>query len=101
MVNYKRVNKATARKMYNHGCSILLLPCKVGESALYESTSQNHWVRPYSMSLMTSEEETNRFDRAVNTYEYYNCNAELGYYAHYYVSEEELDKYNTCKLMCM
>lgn len=101
MVSYKRVNKPTARKMYNQGCSILLLPCKVSESALYDSTSHNHWVRPYSMSLMTSEEETNRFDRAVNTYEYFNCNAELGYYAHFYVSEEELDKYKMCLLMCM
>ena len=62
MVNYKRVNKATARKMYNMGCSILLLPCKV--------RFENEWVKPYSMSLMTSEETENRFDRAVRTYEH-------------------------------
>lgn len=93
MANYKRVNKPTARKMFNHGCSILLLPCKV--------KFENEWIRPYSMSLMTSEETENRFDRAVRTYEYFNCNAELGYYASYYVSEEELDKYKMCQLMCM
>lgn len=92
MVNYKRVNKPTARKMYNCGITILLLPCKV--------RFDNEWVKPYSMSLMTSEETENRFDRAVNTYEYYNCNAELGYYASYYVTEEDLDKYKMCLLMC-
>ena len=98
MVNYSRVNKPTARKMYNNGCSILLLPCKVSGSAIDGS---HPWVKPYSMSLMTSEEETNRFDRAVRDYEIFNCNAELGYYAHFYVSDEELDKYKMCYLMCM
>ena len=78
--------------MYNHGCSILLLPCKV--------RFENEWIKPYSMSLMTSEEESNRFDRAVRTYEHFNCNAELGYYAHYFVSEEDFNSYNMCKLMC-
>lgn len=92
MVNYKKVNKATARKMYNMGCSIMLLPCKV--------RFDNEWIRPYSMSLMTSEETENRFDRAVRIYECANCNAELGYYASYYVSETELDNYKMCQLMC-
>lgn len=91
-MSYKRVNKATARKMYNHGCSILLLPCKV--------RFENEWIKPYSMSLMTNEEKSNRFDRAVRTYEHFNCNAELGYYAHYFVSEEDFNNYNMCKLMC-
>lgn len=34
MVNFKRVSKPNARKMYNQGCSILLLPCKVNDSAV-------------------------------------------------------------------
>lgn len=94
MVSYKRVNKSIARKMYNHGCSILLLPCKVSESALYDSTSQNHWVRPFTINISECKHDANKFDRSVNEYEYYNCNAELGYYAHYFVS---IDDFIKCK----
>lgn len=96
MANYKRVNKATARKMYNHGCSILLLPCKVRESAIYDSTSSNLWVRPCEINIIESSSFENKFDMAVNNFEYYNCNAELGYYAHYYVTIEDITK---CKFV--
>ena len=100
MANYKRINKPTARKIYNHGCDILLLPCKVSESALYDSTSDNCWVRPTCINIIDSKSFENKFDRAVVNFEYYNCNAELGYYAHYYVSLEDLEKYSMCRLMC-
>lgn len=98
MANYKRVNKPTARKMFNMGCSILLLPCKVNESAVDGS---HPWVKPLNINITKCEYEMNQFDRTVRDYEYYNCNAELGYYSHYYVSETELDKYKMCQLMCM
>lgn len=97
MANYKRVNKPTARKMYNMGCSILLLPCKVNDSAVDGSSI---WIEPVKISLLDSDSNINHFDRAVNNYEYYNCNAELGYYAHYFVSEEDLNGYKMCQLMC-
>ena len=92
MESYNKINKPTARKMYNLGCSIMLLPCKV--------RLDNEWVKPTTISLFDSEYDINEFNRAVNDYEYYNCNAELGYYAHYYVSDEELAKYEMCNLMC-
>ena len=79
-----RVNKAIARKMYRNGCEIKLLPCKV--------RLDNEWVSPIAISLETHHDT---FDRVVNQYEYYNCNAELGYYSAYYVSEDE---YKTFKL---
>ena len=90
-MNYKRVNKPTARNMYNHGCNILLLPCKVNELALHHG--DNQWVKPVTISLLDSDSDINKFDRAVINYEYYNCNAELGYYSHYYVSEEDYNEY--------
>lgn len=97
MVNYKRVNKATARKLYNNGINILLLPCKVSDSAVYGS---HPWLKPISISLLSKEYPMNIFDRSVNEYEYYNCNAELGYYAHYFVSEEDIELQKMCDLMC-
>ena len=97
MENYKRVNKTTARKMYNHGCSIMLLPCKIGESAL---DGKHPWIKPCEINIINSKDYENKFDRAVLNFEHYNCNMELGYYSHYYVSLEDLEKYEMCKLMC-
>ena len=92
-MNYKRINKPTARRMFNKGYSVQLLPCKVSENVFKVSKEYYIGVLPTEISLSTSSQEANHFDRTVNEYEYYNCNAELGYYAHYYVSEEDYAKY--------
>ena len=42
----------------------------------------------------------NKFDRTVSAFEYYNCNAELGYYSAYYVTEQDYDSYKMCNIMC-
>lgn len=96
-MNYKKVNKPTARKLYNNGLTIYLLPCKVSDTAL---TSKNSWVSPVEISLFACAHSANKFDRTVNEYEYYNCNAELGYYASYYVTEEDLASHEMCEVMC-
>ena len=92
-MNYKRINKPTARRMFRKGYSIQLLPCKVSDSVLTKVPHDYDWIKPIEISLDTCKHETNHFDRTVNEFEYYNCNAELGYYAHYYVSEEDYKKY--------
>ena len=97
MENYNRITKPNARKMFNRGCDILLLPCKVGESALDGTHS---FIRPVKINILSCPHLENNFDRTVNEYEYYNCNAELGYYAQYFVTDEELEKYNMCEMMC-
>lgn len=90
MVNYKRITKPNARKMYNKGYDILLLPCKVNDNVV---DSKNPWVKPVTINIKTCQYDANKFDRTVNNYVYYNCNVELGYYAHYFVSEEDYNKY--------
>ena len=92
-MKYKRVNKPTARRMFNKGYNVQLLPCKVSENVFKVSKKYYIGVLPTEISLSTSSHEVNHFDRTVNEYEYYNCNAELGYYAHYYVNEEDYTKY--------
>ena len=92
MVSYKRVSKPVARRLYNKGCTILLLPCKVNDSLVYDYPYQ--WIRPFSISLDTCLHTANRFERAINEYCIFNCNtSELGYYPHYFVSEEEYNKH--------
>ena len=97
MDSYKKVNKPTARKMYNSGLSVFLLPCKC---RFPDSDSQFSWVLPIEINMFTTEESENKFDRSVNSFEYYNCNAELGYYASYYVTEQDYSSYKMCDLVC-
>lgn len=94
-MNYKRVNKPIARNMYNKGCNILLLPCKVSDSVVTGVPHDFDWIKAVEISEKTCTEEMNKFDRSVNSYEYYNCNAELGYYSHYFVSEDDYNKFKT------
>jgi len=72
---YKRISKGEARRLYNEGIAVYILPCKV-------YPDDNHpWIKPFKMDFRT-------FDEFVNEYEYYNCNiAEIGYYAAYYIKE--------------
>lgn len=85
MESYVKVRKEIARKFYNQGFDVRLLPCKVSEQALY---AKNAWVQAVIINKKDSEETKNAFDRTVNSYRYYNCqNAELGYYPHYYIEE--------------
>lgn len=79
---YKKVTKPIARKLFNEGVDIYLLPCKVSETSL---TGKGFIISPCIISK--SEEGDNQFDRVVNYFEHYNCNNEMGYYAHYYIKE--------------
>jgi len=97
-MNCKRVSKPIARKMFNDGYKVRLLPCKVNDVCARDGVSQGHfWVSYFEVSLDTIEERDyglyNKFDRMVNNYEYHNCNAELGYYAHYFVDENDYNKF--------
>ena len=91
-MSYKKVTNPIARKMYNIGCDILLLPCKVNAFIVFDKNYRG-FVQPVTISLKTCIHDANKFDRSVNDFEYYNCNSEMGYYSHYYVSEEDYNKY--------
>ena len=83
-MKYFRFSKPIARHLYNRGCKVLLFPCKANISSL--------WINNYTISRETGSHEFNEFDRTVNAFIFYNCNAEIGYYPHYYVSEEEIER---------
>jgi len=76
---YKRVDKRTARFLYNAGYTIYLVPCKVWPN------DRAPWIQPYPIY----KKEDTLFDNQVNAFEYYNCNHnELGYYAAFYIKKE-------------
>ena len=95
MVTYEKINKTKARKLYNRGLTIHLLPCKVNPAVLEMKDSFIQSV-PISLESFCCD-----FDKVLNEYEYYNCcDSSVGSKASHYVSTEELEKYMMCNLMC-
>lgn len=88
-MSYKRVRKNVARRLFNEGVKIYLLPCKIREEFISKSTD------PFCLFVVETsldeEDETKTFDKVVNAFEYYNCNSEAGYYAKYYIKEDLLN----------
>lgn len=79
---YTRVRKDVARKLFKEGRVIYLTPSNV------QASDCNMWIKPYPIN----NEGKRDFDSTVNQFEYYNCNSELGYYACFWINEEEEGK---------
>ena len=75
--------------MYCSGYKITVVPCKCA----VDNTAAR-------MEMITLENGGKEFDRTVREFEWYNCNVELGYYAHYYVTDTDMALYNMCQSMC-
>ena len=72
--NYTRINKPEARKLYNLGRPIVVLPCKANPNS------------PWFSNSTVSKESGRDFNTLVNEFTYYNCNtAELGRRPAFYV----------------
>lgn len=76
---FKRVSKRTARRHYNDGESIIILPVKCYTEMFAFETKENY-------------NKVKDFDQLTNEFEYYNCNHECGYYAAFYVAEGKFIK---------
>lgn len=78
-----RVNKRVARKAWNEGKGIIILPCKMNP--------RSPWFK--GIMIKKSDFESlgydTDFDKIVNQHEYYNCtNNEVGRYCAFYMEEE-------------
>lgn len=76
---YERVTKAVAKRTYDAGQSIWLVPSHVAFSF------HNQWVVPCEISVRNDTQDSTDFDRTVNNYEYYNCCSELGTYTRFFI----------------
>jgi len=83
-MDFKKINKTMARKIFDNGGTVYLVPCKVYPS--YD----NMWVQPFELSKQNHGVESEdicptAFDSIVNSFEYYNCqHNELGTYTSFY-----------------
>jgi len=74
-----RVRKNIARKLWNEGKSLIMLPCNVRVDNMYglgyESNKDDEGAQGYT------------FDEVVNIFESYNCNIGLGRYTAFYMAD--------------
>lgn len=86
-----RVNRTKARRLYNAGFPVYMLPCK--------TRLDNSWIKPARMikesinyisndGFNTIVARNDSFETVENAYSYYNCNyQETGKYPAYYIEK--------------
>ena len=82
---YTQVQKRTAEKLFNNGGTVYIIACNANPCS--------PWINGFyelSLELLSKHndyipEYDNDFRKHVNSYEYYNCNSELGKYSHFYI----------------
>lgn len=75
--DFVKINKTKARKLFNEGKEIHLLPCKARFGGMWLGEG----------AVISNKILTSAFDTIVNEYIYYNCNNELGKYPAYYIKK--------------
>ena len=86
-IEYKRINKTMARRLFIKGEDILVVPCNVPP---VRGVFSQEWTR--SRYQKDGEPFDELFNRLVNAWAYYNACCQLGYYPAFYVRTEVLLK---------
>ena len=81
---YRRISKPAARKAYQSGETVYIIPCKLSPANVY--------MPAMAISCKPSQDETPvnmpgcaaTFEKRVNAFEYYNCSPETGNYTAFY-----------------
>lgn len=74
-MTFTRVSKPTAKKAFNRGGKIAVLPCRMAVLWQYRLITEKSVYNP-------------DFDKFVNEFEYYNCSAGTGRYTAFYLMTE-------------
>lgn len=75
-----RVNKTVARRLYNNGCDVLLLPCNIRPDSIHIFLGV--WE---NVNLLGQYES---FDKLCDWYQIYNCCNQYGKYISFYIRNE-------------
>lgn len=76
---YKKLTKPSARKLFNAGKEIIVIRNKCGLGSIFQFVIRLDYYDEYDRSKF------DLFDLAVNSFEYYNSDSELGNYTHFYI----------------
>ena len=77
-MGYKKITKPTARKLFYSDKEIIIIRNKCGIGSIFQSTAK------LSDFDIMDRNKPDLFDVIVNSFEYYNHEAELGNYTHFY-----------------
>ena len=78
---YKRIDKREARKLYNAGKDVFVVPCRINPN--------NCWGLGMWVNIDNEYVFENDFDKVISYYEMYNCQYnEWGRYSAYYIKKE-------------
>lgn len=81
---FDRVNKATARRAYNNGLTVILCPCNLRPGG--------PWHPEISINKAPSEKP---FDQKITEFEYYNCpTTQTGKYPAFYIPVRYVDRFS-------
>lgn len=75
-----KIDKRTARTLYNKGVTILFCPCNMRPFGFWVDPS----IKVNKESVNFSIEVNRDFDKLVNEFEFYNCNHETGRYTSFF-----------------
>jgi len=84
---YTKVTRPRAERLFSEGFTLYLLPCNCSCRCLVE---EHCWIKPVQIRLNDDPDRT--FEKLVNSFEYYNCNREVGRYTHFYYRKAEKEE---------
>ena len=83
----KRITKHEARKLYDAGKTVYIIPCKILPNENSPMFGKGFEVNRCTSSNDWFESTGNSFEHRVDAMEYYNCNNTTGLYASFYVEK--------------
>lgn len=81
---YRRISKPAARKAYQSGETVYLIPCKLSPVNMYMPAMGISCKPSQDTSPVYYPSCAATFDSRVNAFEYYNCSPETGNYTAFY-----------------
>ena len=84
---YRRITKSNARRMFCDGHTVIIAPVFANMNSPWHLW---HIIQYNGKDEGTPEQH---FERIINSFIYYNCNAELGRYPKYYIPESIYHRY--------
>ena len=88
---WERITKKQARAAYNNGEDILFCPVNMRPFGMWNMGAQINISQDTDIGILDKWTKENSFDRAVNSFEFYNCiNSETGRYTAFYLSVKEV-----------
>lgn len=81
---YRRISKPAARKAYQAGETVYIIPCKMRPDNMYMPAMAISCKPSQDKSTVEIPSCAATFDSRVNAFEYYNCSPETGNYTAFY-----------------